>query len=106
MKNLLLVTFAAASVLGQTTAGPAAFASRCSGCHGADGNGGEHAPSVFPALFAKNDAEITTIIKDGVLAKGMPAFKQLPDSEVSALVAQMRTMQQSRRGRPDVWNRR
>ena len=99
MKILFLASFAAASLCAQPTNGPAAFAGRCSGCHGADGNGGEHAPSVFPALFAKNDGEIAAIIKDGILAKGMPAFKQLPDSEVSALIAQMRTMQQARRGR-------
>ena len=98
MKILILASLAVA-LHAQPANGPAAFASRCSGCHGADGNGGEHAPSVFPAMFAKNDGEITAIIKDGILAKGMPAFKQLTDGEVSVLVAQMRTMQQARRGR-------
>jgi alcohol dehydrogenase (cytochrome c) len=63
-----------------------------------DGNGGEHAPSVLSSLATKNDQELTAVIRNGVPLKGMPGFRQLPDGEVAALVAHMRTLQ-PRRGR-------
>ena len=77
----------------------ARFQSLCSGCHGTDGNGGEHAPSILPSLATKNDEGITLIVREGVPRKGMPAFKQLPEADLRALVAYMRTMQQRRGGR-------
>jgi alcohol dehydrogenase (cytochrome c) len=79
--------------------GRAAFQVRCSGCHGTDGNGGEHAPSILTTLATKNDAELTQIIRDGVPRKGMPGFKQLPEAEMTALVSFMRAMPNARRGR-------
>jgi len=86
-------------VFAQAPDGRAGFQTRCAGCHGTDGNGGEHAPSVLATLAAKSDAEVAAIIRDGVPRKGMPAFKQLPEAEVNSLVAFMRTLQQARRGR-------
>src|SRR4029453_15302846 len=83
----------------QAPDGRAVFQSLCSGCHGVDGNGGEHAPSIMPVLAARNDAEITTIIREGVPRKGMPAFKQLPDPDLRALLAHMRAIQPRRGGR-------
>jgi len=79
--------------------GRALFLTRCAGCHGQDGNGGEHAPSILASLAAKTDEALTAVIRHGVPAKGMPGFKQLPDTEVRALVAYMRSLQQARRGR-------
>ncbi len=79
--------------------GRASFQVRCSGCHGTDGNGGEHAPSILTTLATKNDAELTQIIRDGVPRKGMPGFKQVPEAEMTALVSFMRAMPNARRGR-------
>jgi alcohol dehydrogenase (cytochrome c) len=84
--------------LAQSPDGRVAFQSRCSGCHGTDGNGGEHAPSILTSLATKNDEALGTIIRDGVPLKGMPSFKQLPDAEVRAIVAHMRTIAPRRRG--------
>jgi alcohol dehydrogenase (cytochrome c) len=84
---------------GQSPDGRSSFQSLCSGCHGTDGNGGEHAPSILPSLATKNDEGITLIVREGVPRKGMPAFKQLPEADLRALVAYMRTMQQRRGGR-------
>lgn len=83
----------------QSPDGRTVYQTRCSGCHGTDGNGGEHAPTILPTLAAKNDDEVTTIIREGVPRKGMPGFKQLPGGEVTSLVAYLRTLQQARRGR-------
>lgn len=99
MRTLFFAAFCATAALAQSPEGRAAFQSRCSGCHGADGNGGEHAPSVLASVASKNDGELASIIRDGVPRKGMPGFQQLPEAEVRALVAYMRTLQAPRRGR-------
>ena len=84
----------------QASDGRSSFQTRCTLCHGTDGNGGEHAPSILTSLATKTDAELASIIRDGVPRKGMPSFKQLPEAEVNALVAFARTLQQpARRGR-------
>ena len=100
MRIALFLTFTAilTTAWGQAPDGKVAFQTRCSVCHGTDGNGGEHAPTILPSLATKNDEELTTIIRDGVPRKGMPAFKELPDAEVVQLVAYLRSLQ-PRRGR-------
>lgn len=92
MKIYLLAAAVATGAFAQS-----GFQGRCSVCHGLDGNGGEHAPSIMPALAAKNDDELAAVIRDGVPRKGMPAFAQMPAEEVKAIVAAMRGMQQRRR---------
>ena len=82
----------------QAPDGHAAFQTRCSGCHGTDGNGGEHAPSVLPALATKTEPELAAIITNGIPLKGMPGFKTLPAADVTALIAHMRTLRRGRRG--------
>jgi alcohol dehydrogenase (cytochrome c) len=93
-----ILFFVSAMALAQSPDGRVAFQSRCSGCHGTDGNGGEHAPSIWTSLATKNDEELATIVRDGVPLKGMPSFKQLPGAEVSAIVAHMRTIAPRRGG--------
>ena len=83
----------------QSPEGRTTFQSLCSGCHGTDGNGGEHAPSILTSLATKNDEELTRIVREGVPRKGMPAFKQIGDADMRTLVAFMRTMGQRRGGR-------
>jgi len=99
MRFLFLIVVSSLIGLAQAPDGRLAFQSRCTGCHGADGNGGEHAPTILTTLATKNDEELSQIIRDGVPRKGMPAFKQLPAAEVQALVAFMRTLQPRRRRR-------
>jgi len=94
----LLFAIAAVFTWAQSPDGRASFLSRCSGCHGADGNGGEHAPSIRPSLASKNDDDLKQIIRDGVPRKGMPSFQQLPQDELVALVAHMRSLPRGRRG--------
>ena len=99
MRILVLLTVAHTFAWGQTAAdGQALFQTRCTTCHGTDGNGGEHAPSILTALATKGDDEVSAIIREGVPRKGMPAFKQLAGAEVRALIGHMRSLQQPRRG--------
>jgi PQQ-dependent dehydrogenase (methanol/ethanol family) len=63
------------------------FASRCAGCHGADGAGGEHGPSIVEGrrAAASNRQALAGIIRNGIKDGSMPAFT-FSDAEMSALV--------------------
>src|SRR3712207_3896885 len=100
MRILLFGVFYAISIVSwaQSPDGRTGFQSLCSGCHGADGNGGEHAPSIVATLANRNDEQLAAIVRDGIPLKGMPAFKQLPEAEMRALIAHIRSLQ-PRRGR-------
>jgi alcohol dehydrogenase (cytochrome c) len=60
------------------------FESRCAGCHGADGAGGEHAPTIVENR--RRSANLRDTIKNGIKEGGMPAF-DFSDPEMAALVA-------------------
>ncbi len=75
--------------------GQGAYESRCSVCHGADGNGGEMGPAIARRLRALDDAKVTTVIREGLPTRGMPGFK-LADAELKALIAHVRTFRPRR----------
>lgn len=58
------------------------FESRCAGCHGLDGRGGERAPDIATSEKTQrhSDDELSRIIAGGVPGKGMPAFASLGSS--------------------------
>jgi alcohol dehydrogenase (cytochrome c) len=73
------------------------FQALCSRCHGADGNGGEMGPPIVTGIVARSDAELMTVIRDGRPANGMPPFgAAIPDSDMTALVAFLRTLRPPR----------
>ncbi len=76
----------------QTPDGTKTFQSQCSGCHGTDGNGGEHGPSILGRLRSASDQELNDFLKVGAPARGMPAFGALPGAEFSAVVTFVRTL--------------
>ena len=64
MRILLFVAFQAVLTMawGQSPDGRSTFQSLCSGCHGTDGNGGEHAPSILAQPRpTKNDEGINPL---------------------------------------------
>jgi cytochrome c oxidase cbb3-type subunit III len=75
-------------------AGAQQFARNCAGCHGADGRGGDKAPAIatMPSVVALSDADLVKIVHDGTQA-GMPAFPQLGDTGIRAVVDYLRTLQ-------------
>jgi cytochrome c oxidase cbb3-type subunit III len=84
-----------------------AFESRCAGCHGLDGRGGEHAPNISTDVVVQrlSNQEVTKIIHSGIPAKGMPAFDYLSVAETSSIVSYLRalgrgTASMTRRGNP------
>jgi putative heme-binding domain-containing protein len=76
-------------------AGAKIFASRCAGCHGLDGRGGERAPNIVQDRTVQRftDAELERIIRQGVFGTGMPAFRSLDSADVRAVVTYLRTLQ-------------
>lgn len=80
---------------GTNATGTSLFEAKCAACHGLDGRGGEHAPDVAsaPSVKSRSDAQLLQIIRDGVIAKGMPSFLSLGDQKICAVVEHLRFLQ-------------
>ncbi len=75
--------------------GARTFASNCSGCHGLDARGGERAPDIATPSKTqhRSDSDLFEIIRKGLPGTGMPAFADLAENKVRALVAYLRLRQ-------------
>ena len=75
--------------------GRQAFESRCAGCHGIDGRGGERAPDIATSARTQrlSDSALAQIINNGIPSAGMPAFSTLDTSTTQALVKYLRFLQ-------------
>jgi len=71
------------------------FIANCGRCHGLDGRGGEHAPNIAgdSAVQDLTDAELERVIRDGLPAKGMPAFSSIGPAGIKAVVSYLRVLQ-------------
>jgi len=68
------------------------YAQRCSACHGADGHGGIGVPLALPAFLSSVDDEyLRKTVRLGRPGRVMPAFTQLADAEVEAIIAHLRS---------------
>src|SRR4029078_9658674 len=94
--------FSLATIAGQAPvdAGRKVFSERCALCHGADGTGGTFATTTVPRLAALDETALESTIRNGVPARGMPAFA-LPPPEMTAVIAYLRTLRPATRGRRD-----
>ena len=68
------------------------FVSRCAGCHGSDGNGGELGPAIATRVPSLTNDDLTSLVRQGRSAAGMPAFPGLNDSDVGDLIGYLRTL--------------
>ena len=68
------------------------FVARCAGCHGTDGNGGELGPAITMRVPSRTDDELMSVVRQGQTAAGMPAFPNLTDGDLAALVRHLRTL--------------
>jgi alcohol dehydrogenase (cytochrome c) len=73
-------------------AGRQTFVSRCAGCHGTDGNGGELGPAITTRVPARTDADLTSLLAQGLPASGMPAFPNLTAEETADVIRYLRTL--------------
>jgi len=77
--------------------GKGTFEGNCAACHGADGNGGEFAPGFVARIVNRTDADIETVVTEGLPNRGMPPFK-LKEKELGDLITYVRTLRLPRRG--------
>lgn len=75
--------------------GKSTFSASCAGCHGLDGRGGEHAPNIAGSakVASLSNAEIKTIVANGIPGTGMPAFRSLTPAQMRAVVDYLRVLQ-------------
>ena len=68
------------------------YAQRCSACHGADGHGGVGVPLALPTFLSSVDDEyLRRTVSLGRPGRVMPAFTQLADAEVDAIITHLRS---------------
>src|ERR1044071_3511170 len=75
------------------------FEKTCARCHGADGNGGEMGPAIAKGLAARNDQELTSLIRNGLPGRGMPGGT-LTEAELPQLIGTVRGIQRAAGMRP------
>ena len=89
---LLALAFTSFSAAAAAPDGATLFARNCAACHGEDGNGGIGVPLSLPSFQATvDDAYLHKTIRIGRPGRVMPAFTQLSDAEVDAIVKYLRS---------------
>lgn len=86
-----LMLLAAARPGAAQATGRAIFEQRCAQCHGGDGNGGEMGP-IAVRLPVLSDTDITTLIREGRPARGMPP-QVVPAADMAALLQHLRSIE-------------
>jgi alcohol dehydrogenase (cytochrome c) len=100
LKRFIVLSLAAVGIAtGQAPEGRSSFQTRCAVCHGTDGNGGEHAPSILARVARSSEPDVTALLKEGIPARGMPSFNDMPEAEMRSLVAFLRAMAPAGGGR-------
>ena len=76
-------------------AGRNTFNSTCAACHGLDGRGSDKALNIAtsPKVRAFSDAELASVISNGIPEVGMPAFRTLGAAQIRGLVGYLRSLQ-------------
>ena len=87
----LMLLWAAYAPAGAADDGAKLYTHYCAACHGSRGTGGVGVPLALPDFLATvDDAYLRTTIRLGRPGRVMPAFKQLRDTEVDAIVHHIR----------------
>ena len=98
LKLAILTLLPLANAWAQASApGKRVFEADCAVCHGADANGGEFAPGIVIRIATRSDADIKTVVREGLPNRGMPPVK-ISEQELDALVTYLRTLHPPRRG--------
>lgn len=88
---LILVLLVVSPIAGAAPDGGALYHKHCAVCHGDDGRGGVGVPlSLSSFIDTVSDEYLKTTIRLGRPGRIMPAFPQLNDAQVNAIVAHMR----------------
>src|SRR5258708_9676975 len=71
-------------------AGKTLFAAQCSFWHGRDAGGGEGGPDLIASVVVEQDVQgekIGAVVRNGRLDRGMPAFTNVDEQQLAAIVA-------------------
>ncbi|MDH5571284.1 MAG: c-type cytochrome, partial [Gammaproteobacteria bacterium] len=91
MSIFLLFILVSGQPLSAQEDGSALYAQFCSACHGKEGNGGVGVPLALPDFqYAVSDRFLFRTIRYGRPGRIMPAFKQLSDEQINAIVNRIR----------------
>jgi cytochrome c oxidase cbb3-type subunit 3 len=71
------------------------YNSTCAGCHGLDGHGSDKAVNISTNAKVRrlSDVQLHAIISSGIPGSGMPAFHNLKERQVRALIGHLRLLQ-------------
>ena len=90
---LICVLLSSSAAAAQTEEpGRQTFVRQCAACHGTDGNGGELGPNIATRVPLRTDQDLTTVIRQGLVTAGMPAFANLSEAESTDLVRFLRAL--------------
>jgi alcohol dehydrogenase (cytochrome c) len=86
--------YSATASEGDRSAGARIFHKQCAGCHGNDGAGGPHAPSLRRSGFKHGDSDLAIYkaLRDGIPGTAMPSAG-LPLRELLQVIANVKTLQ-------------
>jgi alcohol dehydrogenase (cytochrome c) len=90
--SILLLLSASVALAQSPNPGQQAFVSRCAGCHGSDGNGGELGPAITGRVPSRTNQDLESLFKQGLPSSGMPAFPNLTSAESADLIRYLRTL--------------
>jgi alcohol dehydrogenase (cytochrome c) len=91
----LLLLGCAAWAQNPTAEGRKTFETRCSVCHGADGNGGEMGPAIARRISNLTDAQLKKTVLEGLPLRGMPA-NNVSAADFPPLLAFLRSLRPTR----------
>jgi cytochrome c oxidase cbb3-type subunit III len=76
-------------------AGKQTFETRCAGCHGLDGRGGERAPDIATSARSQrhSDKDLSLIVERGLPENGMPSFSSVGRDGIANVVSYLRVLQ-------------
>ena len=89
--SIFLLLFAFSLTASGAPSGQQLYDTHCAVCHGANGDGGVGVPLSLPDFqYGITDDFLAKTIRHGRPGRIMPAFSQLSDSEINALVKHVR----------------
>ncbi|WP_263417992.1 outer membrane protein assembly factor BamB family protein [Terriglobus albidus] len=91
LAGLLLFLSATCHAQSAVSAGATIFENRCSLCHGGDGSGGGRAPSLLGFVRYHTDPELTSLLHEGRIDRGMPNF-DLSSDDLKNLIPHLRQL--------------
>lgn len=86
----LIFAFTALNAVSAADTAESRYQQLCAGCHGADLRGGKGGSLLGKLEHGDSPESLQKVIDEGLPNRGMPAFHQLPDGDIAALVVYLK----------------